>query len=78
MASATGPYVITSTPSPERGLTVLNRSDARFETTAAWQAAEASNVELQNEVERNAQQAHQVAGQAANTAQVRRPNHLSV
>ncbi|EKM61329.1 uncharacterized protein PHACADRAFT_204495 [Phanerochaete carnosa HHB-10118-sp] len=44
-------------------------SDARFETTAAWQAAETSSTQLQSEVERNAQQAHQVAEQAANSAQ---------
>lgn len=46
------------------------RSDARFETTAAWQAAETSTTQLQNEVERNAQQVHQVAEQAASSAQV--------
>ncbi|GJE85834.1 hypothetical protein PsYK624_019130 [Phanerochaete sordida] len=49
-------------------------SDARFETTAAWQAAEASDIRLQNEVEKNAVQAHQVAEQAANTAQFKHPS----
>ena len=46
------------------------RSDARYETTAAWQAAEASTAELQNEVERNARKTHNVAEQAAAEAEV--------
>ena len=48
----------------------MRRSDERFETTAAWQAAESSTVELQKEVEKNAQAAHNVAEEAAAEAGV--------
>ena len=46
------------------------RSDARYETTAAWQAAESSTAELQKEVEKNAKAAHNVAEEAAAEAGV--------
>ncbi len=45
-------------------------ADARFETTAAWAASETSTAELQNTVEKNAQQVHSAADDAAKAAQV--------
>lgn len=45
-------------------------ADARFETTAAWAASETSTPELQNTVEKNAQQVHSAADDAAKAAQV--------
>ncbi|PSS05443.1 hypothetical protein PHLCEN_2v3823 [Hermanssonia centrifuga] len=50
-----------------------SEDDARFETTAAWQAAEASTNKLQQDVEKNAEKAHTVAGQAAASAQFNAP-----
>ncbi|KAI0782363.1 hypothetical protein BC629DRAFT_1519013 [Irpex lacteus] len=48
-------------------------ADARFETTAAWAASETSTAELQNTVEKNAQQVHSAADDAAKAAQYKVP-----
>ncbi|OBZ79514.1 hypothetical protein A0H81_01190 [Grifola frondosa] len=45
------------------------QSDARFDTSASWAAAEASDAKLTKEVEQNASQLHNVAEDAAATAQ---------
>ncbi|KAJ3481717.1 hypothetical protein NLI96_g7473 [Meripilus lineatus] len=47
------------------------QSDARFETSAAWAEAEASNVKLADQVEKNAEKMHHAARDAAATAQRR-------
>ena len=48
----------------------MRRSDARFETSAAWAEAEASNTKLSTQVEQNAHQMHEAAEDAAVKAQV--------
>ncbi|KAH8099254.1 hypothetical protein BXZ70DRAFT_1009071 [Cristinia sonorae] len=50
------------------------QSDARFETTAAWAEAEASDVKLAAEVEQNAHQLHDAAQAAAQEAQFKTPS----
>ncbi|THH33118.1 hypothetical protein EUX98_g1059 [Antrodiella citrinella] len=49
------------------------QSDARFETSAAWAEAEASNAKLATQVEQNAHQLHNAAEDAATTAQYKSP-----
>ncbi|KAI0082090.1 hypothetical protein K474DRAFT_1703109 [Panus rudis PR-1116 ss-1] len=49
------------------------QTDARFETSAAWAEAEASNTKLANQVEQNAETLHAAAQQAAITAQHKAP-----
>jgi len=59
------------------GTTVTNgvnhESDARFDTTAAWAAAETSTMELQRDVEKNAAKAHDAAEAAAAHAPFKAP-----
>ncbi|KAI0347773.1 hypothetical protein BDW22DRAFT_1479693 [Trametopsis cervina] len=52
---------------------VTGPSDARFETTAAVAATEASTIELQNNVETNAAHVHEAADDAAKAAQFKVP-----
>ena len=52
-------------------ITVVCSTDARWETSAAWQQAEMSTKELSDEVGKNASVAQAAARQAAAEAQVR-------
>ncbi|OCH94666.1 hypothetical protein OBBRIDRAFT_788922 [Obba rivulosa] len=52
-------------------------SDARLETTAAWQAAEASDDRLAHEVAENADQLQYAAHAAAEQAKVKEPQAVS-
>jgi len=49
------------------------QNDARFETSAAWAEAEASNAKLATQVEQNAHQLHNAAEDAATKAQYKSP-----
>ncbi|KAK7695162.1 hypothetical protein QCA50_002352 [Cerrena zonata] len=53
---------------------VINtKSDARYETSAAWAETEASNAKLAKQVEKNAGTLHNAAEDAANKAQFKSP-----
>ncbi|KAF9814196.1 hypothetical protein IEO21_05265 [Rhodonia placenta] len=71
MSTRTDSSAVPTPPAP------AGRSDARFETSAAWAAAEASTNTLSNEVNRNASQLQTAAGQAASEAQQTEPQVVS-
>ncbi|KAJ2995688.1 hypothetical protein NUW54_g7339 [Trametes sanguinea] len=52
-------------------------SDARYATSAALAETEASNVNLSKEVQKNADQLHNAAGDAATVAQIKEPEAVS-
>ncbi|KAL7285444.1 hypothetical protein ACG7TL_000541 [Trametes sanguinea] len=52
-------------------------SDARYATSAALAETEASNVSLSKEVQKNADQLHDAAGDAATIAQIKEPEAVS-
>ncbi|KAI0778355.1 hypothetical protein BD413DRAFT_667673 [Trametes elegans] len=52
-------------------------SDARYATSAALAETEASNTKLSQEVQQNANQLHNVASDAAATAQIKEPEAVS-